>query len=429
MELLGWAPEHNSDYADILTPDDVSESSQDEFHKDTDSGLERTVSHGPRARMALAATQTQGSGTKTNSDLETLPQEHHGYRNLFEQPKQYTLPEHGKHDHKIPLKEGTSPACKKLYQLSEKETPILKEYIDKELKFGKIRPSKSPAGHGLLFVPKKDGSLRPCIDYRPLNAITIKDCYPLPLIHKIQDQIRGAKWFMKLDITDAYNHIQIADGEEWKTAFRTKFRHFEYLVMPFGLTNAPASFQRFINEVLHEYLHLYVIAYLDDILIFSRDKEEHVVHVNNVLRKLQEANIKLKLKKCEFHVQGTEFLGHWISTEGIHMDVNKVKLIIEWPQPKNIKETQQFIRLVNYYRRFIKGYANIMHPLFALLKKSKEFEWSSECEAAFNEVKKQIIGAPVLVQHDPDKEITIKTDASDYAISMRMTQPGDDGKP
>jgi hypothetical protein len=379
--------------------------------------------------MALAATQTQGSGTKTNSDLKTLPQEYHGYRTLFEQPKQYTLPEHGKHDHKIPLKEGTSPACKKLYQLSEKETPILKEYIDKELKLRKIQPSKSPAGHGLLFVLKKDGSLQPCIDYQPLNAITIKDYYPLPLIHEIQDQIRGAKWFTKLDITNAYNHIWIADGEEWKTAFRTKFGHFEYLVMPFGLTNAPASFQRYINEVLQEYLHSFVIAYLDDILIFSGEKEEHMQHISKVLKKLQEADIKLKLKKCEFHVQETEFLGHWISTEGIHMDQNKVKAIVEWPQPENVKHVQQFIGLVNYYRRFIGGYAEIMHALFKLLKKSKKFKWDEDCDKAFVEVKKQIISAPILVQNDPEKEKTLKTDASDYAIGMRLTQPGDDGKP
>jgi hypothetical protein len=429
MELPGWAPEQDSDYADILTPDDISEFSQDEIPEETDSESERTWDHGPRPRTALAATQTQDTGTKTNLDLNKLPQEYHGYRILFEQPKQYTLPKHGRHDHKIPLKEGTSPACKKLYQLSEKETPILKEYIDKELSFGKIRPSKSPAGHGLLFVPKKDGSLRPCIDYRPLNAITIKDRYPLPLIHEIQDQIRGAKWFTKLDITDAYNHIRIADGEEWKTAFRTKFGHFEYLVMPFGLTNAPASFQRFINEVLQEYLHSFVIAYLDDILIFSKEKEEHVQHVSKVLKKLQEANIKLKLKKCEFHVQETEFLGHWISAEGIHMDQNKVNAILEWPQPENVKQVQQFIGLVNYYRRFIGGYAGIMHSLFALLKKEKEFGWDEGCDKAFKEVKQRIASAPILVQSDPEKEKTLETDASDYAIGMRLTQPGDDGKP
>jgi hypothetical protein len=142
---------------------------------------------------------------------------------------------------------------------------------------------------------------------------------------------------MKLDITDAYNHIRIADGEEWKTAFRTKFGHFEYLVMLFRLTNAPASFQRYINKVLQEYLHSFIITYLDDILIFSGEKEEHVQHVSKVLKKLQEADIKLKLKKCKFHVQETEFLGHWISTEGIYMDQNKVKAIMEWPQPENIK--------------------------------------------------------------------------------------------
>jgi hypothetical protein len=153
-----------------------------------------------------------------------------------------------------------------------------------------------------------------------------------------------------LDITNAYNHIRIAKDKEWKTAFRTKFGHFEYLVMPFGLTNAPASFQQFINEVLQEHLHQFMIAYLDDILIFSKTKEDHVKHVSSVLRKLQKANIKLKLKKCEFHVQETKFLGHWISTEGIHMDQNKVKAIVEWPQPENIKHVQQFIGLINYYR-------------------------------------------------------------------------------
>jgi hypothetical protein len=249
------------------------------------------------------------------------------------------------------------------------------------------------------------------------------------LIHEIQDQIRGAKWFTKLDITNAYNHIQIADGEEWKTAFRTKFRHFEYLVMPFGLTNAPASFQRFINEVLQEYLHSFIIAYLDNILIFSKEKEEHVQHISKVLEKLQGANIKLKLKKYELHVQETEFLGHWISTEGIHMDQNKVNMILKWPQPENVKQVQQFIGLVNYYRRFIGGYAGIMHSLFTLLKKEKEFGWDEGCDKAFKEVKQQITSAPILVQSNPEKEKTLETDASDYAIGMRLTQPGDDGKP
>jgi transposase InsO family protein len=407
VDQMGWAPKDDDEYVTTLLPEEVPESSTDEGHR----------SEGSRE---LAATST---------DQISLPEEHEQYRELFKQSAQCTLPAHGKHDHHIPIQEGKTIACKKLYQMSEKESAALKTYIDEQLSLGKIRPSTSPAGHGVLFVPKKDGGLRLCVDYRPLNAITIKDRYPLPLIHEIQDRIRGAKWFTKLDITDAYNHIRIADGEEWKTAFRTKYGHFEYLVMPFGLTNAPPSFQRFIDEVLRKYLHLFVIAYLDDILVFSEDKNEHVEHVNKVLKELQENNIRLKLSKCEFHVQETEFLGHWISTSGIHVEQNKVRAIRDWPQPRNLKELQQFIGLINYYRRFITGYAKVMQPLFALLKKEAKFEWQGEQEEAFEEVKHRITDAPILVQHDPEKETTIETDASDYAIGMRMTQPGPDGKP
>ncbi|GMF97402.1 unnamed protein product [Aspergillus oryzae] len=177
----------------------------------------------------------------------------------------------------------------------------------------------------------------------------IKDRHLLPLITEIQDKIREAKWFMKLDITDIYHRLRIVEGEEWKTAFRIKYGHYEYLVMPFGLTNAPASFQRFINEALGEILDVFVIAYLDDILIFLHNLKEHVQHVQAVLEKLQKAEVRLKLKKCEFHVQETEFLGYWISTEGIQAEEGKVKAIQEWPEPTNLKELQQFIRLLNYY--------------------------------------------------------------------------------
>ncbi|BAE56502.1 unnamed protein product [Aspergillus oryzae RIB40] len=312
--------------------------------------------------------------------------------------------------------------------MSERESQALKEYIKDRLEKKQIRPSKSPAGHGVLFVPKKGGELRLCIDYRPLNDITVKDRHPLPLITEIQDKIRGAKWFTKLDITDAYHRLRIAEGEEWKTAFRTKYGHYEYLVMPFGLTNAPASFQRFINEALGEILDVFVIAYLDDILIFSHSLEEHVQHVQTVLEKLQRAEVRLKLKKCEFHVQETEFLGHWISTEGIQAEEGKVKAIREWPEPTNLKELQQFIGLLNYYRKFIDRYAHRLAPLFDLLKKSKQWEWTNEHQSAFDKAKEAITTAPILAQHDPAKQTIIETDASDYAIGARMVQAGPDGK-
>ncbi|KAI9038427.1 reverse transcriptase/ribonuclease H family protein [Aspergillus affinis] len=312
--------------------------------------------------------------------------------------------------------------------MSEKESQILRQYIEEQLVKGYIRLSTSPAGHGVLFAPKKDGNLRLCVNYRPLNEQTIKDRHPLPLIAEIQDKIRGTKWFTKFDITDAYNRLRIAKGEKWKTAFRTKYGHFEYLIMPFGLTNAPASFQRFINEVLGELLDTFVIAYLDDILVFSNNEEEYIRHVKQVLRKLRITKLRLKLKKCEFYVQETEFLGHWITTEGVHMERSKVQAIRDWPVPKSLKEVQQFTGLINYYRRFIDGYAKSIIPIFNLLKQNQKFEWTTQAQQAFDDVKRRITTAPILVQHDPEKLTTIETDASDYAIGMRMTQPDENGR-
>lgn len=358
-----------------------------------------------------------------------IPEEYRKFRELFDQSINQPLPEHGPYDHEIPIMPGKEPVYKPIYQLSEKETQALKEYLDENLKKGWIRHSTSSAGYPILFVPKKDGSLRLCVDYRHLNSITVKDRYPLPLIAEIQDAIRGAKWFTKLDVADAYNRLRIKEGDEWKTAFRTKFGHFEYLVMPFGLTNAPATFQRYINSVLSGYIFDFVVAYLDDILIYSKTLEEHVQHVKKVLRRLGDAKLRLKLKKCEFHVQETDFLGHRITLEGIQTDKDKVQAILEWPIPTNVKELQSFIGLINYYRRYIEGYAKIMKPLFDLLRKDKAYEWTDDQQRAFDEAKKRITSAPILIQHDPEKPTTIETDASDYAIGARMTQPGQDGKP
>jgi transposase InsO family protein len=358
-----------------------------------------------------------------------IPKEYDEFQELFQIKEKPPLPDYGPHDHEIPILPGKEPKYMPIYQLSEKESAVLRAYIDDNLKKGYIRHSSSPAGYPILYVPKKDGSLRPCVDYRQLNSITIKDRHPLPLISEIQDRIRGANWFTKLDIADAYNQIRIKKGDEWKTAFRTKYGHFEYLVMPFGLTNAPATFQRFINEVLGEHLDVFVVAYLDDILIFSQTKEQHVEHVQTILKKLHHAKLKLRPKKCEFHVQETDFLGHRITNEGIQTDYNKVQVIQEWPVPTNLRELQKFIGMVNYYRRYINNYAQGMGPLFQLLKKQTPFQWKEEQQKAFEEAKSKLTTTPLLVQHDPEKETTIETDASDYAIGARMTQPGPDGKP
>ena len=188
-----------------------------------------------------------------------------------------------------------------IYPLTEEESQVLKEYIEENLKKGFIRPSESPAGYPVLFQKKKDGTLRLCIDYKKLNAVTVRNSYPLPLITDIIERVQGANYFTKLDLRSAYNLIRIREGDEYKTAFRTKYGHYEYLVMPFGLTNAPATFQSFINSVLRPYLEKFVILYLDDILIYSKTLDEHVEHVRTVLKTLLKNNLYAKPKKCEFH--------------------------------------------------------------------------------------------------------------------------------
>ncbi|QSS48817.1 hypothetical protein I7I53_08944 [Histoplasma capsulatum var. duboisii H88] len=301
-----------------------------------------------------------------------------------------SLPEHKEWDHKILLEEGQKPTFALIYRMMEKELEELWKYIDKNQEKGFIRLSTSPAGYPVIFVPKKDGSLRLCVDYRQLNKITVKNRYPLLLIEEIQDRFAGAKWFTALDLQGAYTHIRIKPGEEWKTAFRTRFGLYEYQVMPFGLTNAPATFQAMINSVLYEYLDKFVVVYLDDILVYTNgSREEHTEHVKKVLRKLRDNQLQLKPEKCEFFKKEVEFLGHIISMEGIRMDLKKIEAITEWPQPKNVTEVQAFHGLANYYRMFIRNFSEITKPLTTLFKKDTPFKWTDNQQRAFERIKEE----------------------------------------
>ena len=212
----------------------------------------------------------------------------------------------------------------RIYNLSETELTALKAYLEANLSNGFIRRSSSPAASPILFVKKKDGSLRLCVDYRDLNHATIKNRYPLPLIGELLERVRGAKIFTKLDLRGAYNLIQIREGDEYKTAFRTRYGQFEYRVMPFGLTNAPATFQAYMDEMLQPYIDEFAICYLDDILIYSENEKDHEKHVKAVLKKLQEAGLFCKAEKCEFHWETIEFLGFVMSENGISMEADKI---------------------------------------------------------------------------------------------------------
>jgi len=255
----------------------------------------------------------------------------------------------------------------------------------------------------------------------------VKDWTLLPLIGESLNQLSSATVYTKLDIRDAYYNLQIAAGDEWKTAFRTQYRLYEYYVMPFRLTNAPASFQRWINEILSEYLDIFCVTYLDDILIFSQNLKDHRRHVRTILRRVEETGLTLKASKCEFHTTETEYLGYVISPKELRMDEEKIRTIKEWKEPTNVKGIQSFLGFANFYRRFIRDYSKITTPLSSLTRKEKEWEWGDKQQGAFDTLKTAMITEPILQHFNPERAVTIETDASDYAIGAKCSQPDNNG--
>ncbi|KAJ1038321.1 hypothetical protein NDA10_007461 [Ustilago hordei] len=278
---------------------------------------------------------------------------------------------------------------------------------------------------GVLFVPKKDGGLRLCVDYRGLNKITVKNRAPLPLIEEQLFLLRKARIYTKLDLRAAYNLIRIAKGDEWKTAFGTQLGLYEYLVMPFGLANAPAHFQSFINDIFQDIIGIYVVVYLDDFLIFSDTEEAHVKHVTEVLTRLRSNRLFAKLSKCEFHTKTVKFLGYIIKPMGIEMDPEKVCTVKEWPMPESIHDIQRFLGFANFYRRFIAHFACIAKPLTALVKPIewfKKFKLPEEAQQAFHKLVQAFTSAGVLQHFDYHLPTRLETDASDFAIAGVLKQ-------
>ncbi|KAL2095578.1 hypothetical protein ACEWY4_007726 [Coilia grayii] len=298
----------------------------------------------------------------------------------------------------------------------------MEEYIADSLAAGIIRPSSSPAGAGFFFVGMKDGSLRPCIDYRELNDITVKNRYPLPLLATAFESLQGATVFTKLDLRNAYHLVRIWECDEWKTAFNTPNGHYEYLVMPFGLTNAPAIFQGLVNDVLRDMLDRFVFVYLDDILIFSKDLEEHKQHVRLVLRRLLENSLFVKAEKCEFHAKSVAFLGYIVAEGAIQMDPTKVSAVTSWPVPKNRKQLQQFLGFANFYRRFIRNYSSVAAPLTALTSTKQSFSWTTAAaDEAFCSLKTRFTSAPILQVPDPERQFVVEVDASYIGVGAVLS--------
>ncbi|KAE8228970.1 hypothetical protein CF326_g6075 [Tilletia indica] len=359
--------------------------------------------------------------------MSRLPKILHRFESIFSDTGANTLPPHRPgYDFEIDLQPDTTPPFGPLYALSQNENEALRKYLDQMLANGFIQPSKSPAASPFLFAAKKGGELRPCVDYRKLNAITVKNRYPIPLTQQLVDRVRGCTVFSKIDLKNAYNLLRVAAGHEWKTAFRTRFGLFEYKVMPFGLTNAPAAFQSFIQHVLSRWLDTHVVVYLDDILLFSRSEEEHTELLRDVFQALSSAGLFANPKKCEFFVQETEFLGFLLSTTGLAADPSKLDTIRDWPTPRSVTDVRAFLGHAGFYRRFVDDYSRIALPLTRLTRTgpgSSSFSWSPAAQLAFDTLKSRFLSPPVLRHFNFESPSVLYVDASDFAVGAVLAQP------
>ena len=322
------------------------------------------------------------------------------------------LPPEREVEFSIDLIPGTRPVSMAPYRMSASELAELKSQLEDLLEKKFIRPSVSPWGAPVLLVKKKEGSMRLCVDYRQLNKVTIKNRYPLPRIDDLMDQLIGASVFSKIDLRSGYHQIRVKAEDIQKTAFRTRYGHYEYSVMPFGVTNAPGVFMEYMNRIFHPYLDKFVVVFIDDILIYSKNDEEHAEHLRIVLELLKDKKLYAKLSKCEFWLNEVSFLGHVISKNGIAVDPTKVEAVSQWEAPKTVSEIRSFLGLAGYYRKFIEGFSKLALPLTKLTRKGQAFIWDSDCEKGFQELKRRLTSAPILILPNPVESFVVYCDAS-----------------
>ncbi|KAD3067306.1 hypothetical protein E3N88_35186 [Mikania micrantha] len=322
----------------------------------------------------------------------------------------------------IDLIPGAAPVAKAPYRLAPSEMQELSGQLQQLLDKGFIRPSFSPWGAPILFVKKKDGSFRMCIDYRELNKLTIKNRYPLPRIDDLFDQLQGATYFSKIDLRSGYHQLRVHEDDVPKTAFRTRYGHYEFLVMPFGLTNAPAVFTDLMNRVCRPYLDKFVIVFIDDILIYSRNQQEHAQHLKLILELLAREKLYAKFSKCEFWLREVQFLGHVVNQNGIQVDPSKIQAVKQWETPRTPTKIRQFLGLAGYYRRFIKNFSKIALPLTTLTQKNQPFIWDSQQEEAFQLLKHKLCNAPILALPEGTDNFTVYCDASRQGLGCVLMQ-------
>ncbi|GJZ12155.1 putative reverse transcriptase domain-containing protein [Tanacetum coccineum] len=323
---------------------------------------------------------------------------------------------------RIDLVPGATPVARAPYRLAPSEMKELAEQLQELTDKGFIRPSSSPWGAPVLFVKKKDGSFRMCIDYRELNKLTVKNRYPLPRIDDLFDQLQGSSIYSKIDLRSGYHQLRVREEDIPKTAFRTRYGHYEFQVMSFGLTNAPAVFMDLMNRVCKPYLDKFVIVFIDDILIYSKSKKEHEEHLRQILKLLKKEELYAKFSKCEFWISRVQFLGHVIDCRGIHVDPAKIESIKDWASPKTPTEIRQFLGLAGYYRRFIEGFSKIAKTMTKLTQKGVKFDWGDKQEAAFQLLKQKLCSAPILALPEGSEDFIAYCDASKKGLGAVLMQ-------
>ncbi|KAK1605211.1 hypothetical protein QYE76_028884 [Lolium multiflorum] len=376
----------------------------------SDNG-EMKVNHMVRVEFAIGP-------YKDCIDFDVVPMTEFG--DVFPEEVPAGLPPLRGIEHQIDLIPGASLPNRAPYRTNPEETKEIQKQVQALLDKGYIRISLSPCAVPVILVPKKDGTWRMCVDCRAINNITIRYRHPIPRLEDMLDELSGAAVFSKIDLRSGYHQIRMKEGDEWKTAFKTKFGLYEWLVMPFGLTNAPSTFMRLMNHVLREFIGKFVVVYFDDILIYSRNESDHTIHIRHVLQVLRDNKLYGNLEKCTFCKDKVIFLGYVVSKHGVEVDVSKIEAIQNWPTPMNVSQVRSFHGLAGFYRRFVPNFSTIAAPLNDLTKKG----WGAAQDHAFDELKRLLTSAPLLALPDFNKQFEIECDASGIGIGGVLMQEG-----
>jgi len=429
----GPLPEHAEDSEEDETPVQTREA---EYEQGDQLFMTRILPE-PTAEELRATSMTsqklaEGARRSTEAQRESfiLPDCIRGFKSVFTKEDFNILPEHRQWDHAIKLILGLEPKSSKVYPLSPVEQKELDAFLEENLCTRQICPSKSPMAAPVFFIKKKDGSLRLVQDYHALNSMMVKNKYPLPLISELVSQLRGARYFTKLDVRWGFNNVCIKPGDKWKAAFQTNQGLFKPLVMFFGMTNSLATFQTIMNDIFQNLIvEGIMVVYLDNILIFTKTKEEHKQAVRQVLQVLKENKLFLCPEKCEFCKQRIKYLGLVISENKVSMDLVKVAGVREWPTPENKTDVQAFLSFVNFYQRFIWDFFAKARPLFDITCSKQVWMWSRKEQVAFKDLKTAMTTAPVLVSPQESDPFQIEADSLDFATGAVLSQQSTtDGK-